>query len=54
MYSVATYHLTKILETRFLMRLSQVFMIVALAAWSATLLGFLDTRLQREGRTPSA
>lgn len=45
MYSVATYHLTKIFDTPFLMWLSQTFMIIALAAWSATLLGFIDTRL---------
>jgi hypothetical protein len=32
MYSVATYHLTKILETPFLMWLSQAFMIAAVAA----------------------
>jgi tellurite resistance protein TehA-like permease len=49
MYSVATYHLTKILETPFLMWLSQAFMIAAVAAWSATLLGFLDTRLNGIG-----
>src|SRR5262249_30317759 len=48
MYSVATYHLTKILDAPFLMPLSQAFMIIALAAWSVTLLGFLDTRLKRE------
>ena len=47
MYSVATYHLTKIFEAPFLMWLSQAFMIIALAAWIATLLGFLDTRLKR-------
>ena len=46
MYSVATYHLTKIFEAPFLMWLSQAFMIIALAAWTATLLGFLDTRLK--------
>jgi hypothetical protein len=34
------------------MRLSQAFMIIALAAWLATLLGFLDTRLKREKRAP--
>ena len=50
MYSVATYHLTKIVETPFLMRLSQAFMIIALAAWLATLFGFLDTRLKRVKR----
>ena len=47
MYSVATYELTKIVEAPFLLRLSQVFMIIALAAWLATLLGFLDTRVKR-------
>jgi len=50
MYSVATYHLTKVVEAPFLMRLSQAFMIIALAAWLATLLGFLDTRLKRVKR----
>jgi tellurite resistance protein TehA-like permease len=52
MYSVATYQLTKIVEAPFLLRLSQAFMIIALAAWLATLLGFLDTRLKREKRAP--
>jgi tellurite resistance protein TehA-like permease len=50
MYSVATYHLTKILEAPFLMGLSQAFMIIALAAWSATLLGFLDAQLNPMNR----
>ena len=50
MYSVATYHLTKILEVPFLMWLSQAFVIIAFAAWFATLLGFLDTRLSRVKR----
>lgn len=50
MYSVATYHLTKIFEAPFLLPLSQAFMIIALAAWSATFLGFLDTRLKRAKR----
>ena len=52
MYSVATYQLTKIVEAPFLLRLSQAFMIIALAAWLATLLGFFDTRLKREKRAP--
>jgi tellurite resistance protein TehA-like permease len=50
MYSVATYHLTKILEAPFLMELSQAFMIIALAAWLATLLGFLDAQLNPVNR----
>jgi tellurite resistance protein TehA-like permease len=50
MYSVATYHLTKILVAPFLMGLSQAFMIVALAAWSATLIGFLDAQLNPMNR----
>ena len=50
MYSVATYELTKIVEAPFLLRLSQVFMIIALAAWLATLLGLLDTRVKRVKR----
>jgi tellurite resistance protein TehA-like permease len=54
MYSVATYQLTKILEAPFLMELSQAFMIIALAAWSATLLGFLDTRLNARNRQSDA
>ena len=52
MYSVATYQLTKIVEAPFLLRLSQAFMLITLAAWLATLLGFLDTRLKREKRAP--
>src|SRR5215467_7134242 len=48
MYSVATYELTKIVEAPFLLRLSLVFMIIALVAWLATLLGLLDTRVRRE------
>jgi tellurite resistance protein TehA-like permease len=50
MYSVATYELTKIVEAPFLLRLSQVFMIIALAAWLVTLLGLLDTRVKRVKR----
>jgi tellurite resistance protein TehA-like permease len=50
MYSVATYHLTKILEVPFLMGLSQTFMIIALVAWSATLIGFLDAQLNPMNR----
>ena len=45
MYSVATYQLTHIVAAPFLLWLSQAFMIIALAAWSATFVGFLDTRL---------
>jgi hypothetical protein len=50
MYSVATYHLTKILDAPFLMGLSQAFMIIALAAWLATFLGFLDAQLNPRHR----
>jgi tellurite resistance protein TehA-like permease len=54
MYSVATYELTRIVAAPFLLRLSQVFMIIALAAWLATLLGFLDTRVKRVKRAQSS
>jgi tellurite resistance protein TehA-like permease len=50
MYSVATYELTKIVEAPFLLRLSQVFMIIAVVAWLAALLGLLDTRVKRVKR----
>ena len=50
MYSVATYELTKIVEAPFLLRLSQAFMLIALAAWLVTLLGLLDTRVKRVKR----
>jgi tellurite resistance protein TehA-like permease len=52
MYSVATYHLTYILDTPFLLPLSQAFMVIALVAWSATIIGFLDTRIGRATRAP--
>ena len=48
------YELTKIVATPFLLRLSQVFMIIALAAWLATLLGFLDTRVKAGERAQSS
>ncbi|HKU99709.1 MAG TPA: tellurite resistance/C4-dicarboxylate transporter family protein [Vineibacter sp.] len=54
MYSVATYHLTRILEAPFLMPLSRAFMIIALIAWAAALLGLVDSRLNLMLRAPSA
>jgi len=50
MYSVATYELTRIVEAPILLPVSHGFMIIALAAWLATLLGLLDTRIKRVKR----
>ena len=47
MYSVSTYHLAKILAAPFLLPLSQLFMVIAVLAWAATLAGLLDSRLNR-------
>jgi len=47
MYSVATYHLAKILAAPFLLPLSQLFMVVAVLAWAATFAGLVDSRLNR-------
>jgi tellurite resistance protein TehA-like permease len=45
MYSVCTYRLAKILDASFLMPVSYAFMIVAVAAWMATFVGLVDSRL---------
>ena len=47
MYSVATYHLAKILAARFLLPLSWLFMVIAVLAWAATFAGLVDSRLNR-------
>ena len=52
MYSVATYHLAKILAAPFLLPLSQLFMIIAVLAWAATFAGLVDSRLNRLSRAP--
>ena len=46
MYSVSTYHLTKVLQTPFLALPSKAFMFIALAAWLTTFLGLVDSRLR--------
>jgi tellurite resistance protein TehA-like permease len=53
MYSVATYHLAKILAAPFLIPLSQLFMVIAVIAWAATLAGLVDSRLNRLSRVQS-
>jgi tellurite resistance protein TehA-like permease len=54
MYSVCTYWLVKILGTSFLMPVSYAFMIVAVVAWMAAFVGFVDSlnswRTQDRGR----
>jgi tellurite resistance protein TehA-like permease len=47
MYSVATDHMANILPVPFLMPLSYAFMVIALAAWAATFVGLLDSRVMR-------
>jgi tellurite resistance protein TehA-like permease len=47
MYSVATYHLAKILAAPFLLPLSWLFMVIAVLAWAATFAGLVDSRLNR-------
>lgn len=47
MYSVSTFELTRILEVPFLSALSDAFMVIALAAWLLTFLGFIGSRLGR-------
>jgi len=47
MYSVSTYHLAKILAAPFLLPLSQLFMVIAVLAWAATLAGLVDSRMNR-------
>src|SRR3546814_15844904 len=45
MYSECTYRLAEVLPAPFLMPISTLFMLVALAAWTAALLGLLDSLL---------
>ena len=53
MYSVATYDLARILEAPFLLPLSQLFMVVAVLAWTVTFAGLVDSRLNRLWREQS-
>jgi tellurite resistance protein TehA-like permease len=53
MYSVATYHVAKILAAPFLLPLSQLFMVIAVLAWAATLAGLVDSRLNGFSRAES-
>jgi len=54
MYSVCTHRLAEILEVPFLMPLSEIFMVAAIAAWTATFVGLLETRLRRPHRSVPA
>jgi tellurite resistance protein TehA-like permease len=54
MYSVATYHVAKILAAPFLLPLSQVFMVVAVLAWAATFAGLVDSRVNGMSRAQSS
>ncbi|SLN71188.1 tellurite resistance/C4-dicarboxylate transporter family protein [Oceanibacterium hippocampi] len=45
MYSVCSHHLADILHVSFLMSLSTVFLVFAVAAWIAALAGLVDSRL---------
>ena len=51
MYSVCTYRLANILDVSFLTPLSGAFMILAVAAWMATFVGLVDSRLNSSART---
>lgn len=51
MYSVCTYRLAQVMQAPFLAPLSRLFMIIALAAWAAALLGLADSLLAP--RSPS-
>ena len=54
MYSVSTYHLAKILAAPFLLPLSQLFMVVAVLAWTVTFAGLVDSRLNGLWRVQSS
>jgi tellurite resistance protein TehA-like permease len=54
MYPVSTYHLAKILAAPFLLPLSQLFMVIAVLAWTATFAGLVDSRINRLSRTRSS
>jgi tellurite resistance protein TehA-like permease len=51
MYSVCTYRLAQMLNASFLMPVSTGFMIISVAAWTATFAGLIDSRLKRSGAT---
>jgi tellurite resistance protein TehA-like permease len=53
MYSVSTYHLSKIVNVPPLLPLSQLFMVAAVIAWVVTLAGLVDSRLNRVSRAQS-
>src|SRR5262249_16060509 len=53
MYSVATYHLAKIVAAPFLLPLSKLFMVIAVLAWAATFAGLVDRRLNCVSRAQS-
>lgn len=54
MYSACTDRLAQVLNASFLMPLSISFMIIAIAAWTATFVGLVDSRMQpREAGTVS-
>lgn len=46
MYSVCTYRLAEVLDTPFLIPVSEVFMVVAVVAWTATFCGLITSRLR--------
>jgi len=50
MYSVSTYHLSKIVNVPPLLALSQLFMVAAVIAWVVTLAGLVDSRVNRVSR----
>ena len=50
MYSVCTYWLAEMLDASFLMPLSDAFMFIAVAAWTATFAGLADSRLNPAAR----
>jgi tellurite resistance protein TehA-like permease len=50
MYSVCTYRLSTMLNVPFLMPVSGAFMMIAAAAWAATLAGLVDSRLNSAAR----
>jgi len=52
MYSVCTYRLSEMLNVPFLLPLSRAFMIIAVAAWVATLGGLVDSRLNSTRAAP--
>jgi len=51
MYSACTYRLAEILEAPFLMPLSRAFIFIALAAWTATFAGLVESLVRPAART---